>query len=95
MSSETSDTLQEIADKIGISATLSGIRKLHKRFKDFFATNTPFSHVKHAQFVKRPSYTPPTCRSLGSDILDSVYESEKTKCRELLSGKTVSMYMDG
>jgi len=48
------------------------------------------SYAKHAD----PQCLP-TRKSLGNDILDSVYESEKTKCRELLSGKTVSMCLDG
>lgn len=42
----------------------------------FFATNTPFSHVEHPEFIKlchlmRPGYEPPTRKQLGEEVLKS------------------------
>jgi len=72
---------------------------LTNRLEGFFATNTPFNHVEHAELklcnILRPGYVPATRKCLGNDILDSVHESEKAKCKELLRGKTVSMCLDG
>ena len=74
-------------------------KRLTNRLEGFFATNTPFNHVEHAELklcnILRPGYVPATRKCLGNDILDSVHESEKAKCKELLRGKTVSMCLDG
>jgi len=66
----------------------------------FFATNTPFSHVDHAEFHKlckllRPGYKPISQRQLGGKILDKVYDSEIATCGKILSGEVVSMCLDG
>ena len=43
----------------------------------------------------RPGYNPPSRYSIGNYILDSVHDEQYSLCRECLTGKTVSMDLDG
>ena len=66
----------------------------------FLATNNPFSHVEHPEFIKlcqlmRPDYQTPSRKQLGEKILDNAYNSEIASCKKVLSGETVSMCLDG
>lgn len=45
----------------------------------FYATNTPFNHVRHPEFIKfcsllRPGYTPPSERRLAGELLDTLHK---------------------
>ena len=64
------------------------------------ATNTQFLHAEHKSFTElisklRPSYKPPTRKPLAGDLLDKVYEDCKEQAQQQLSGKFVTMSLDG
>lgn len=66
----------------------------------FYATNTPFAHAMHPEFIKlcnllRPGYTPPSERRLAGEILDALHKKAIEESKEILSGKTVTMSLDG
>lgn len=66
----------------------------------FFATNTPFNHVIHPEFIKlcsllRPGYTPPSERRLAGELLDDLHKKVVEESKEILSGETVTMSLDG
>ena len=66
----------------------------------FYATNTPFAHADNTEFIKlcallRPGFKPPSRKRLRNEILDSVFQNEKSKCKNLLTNKTVCMCLDG
>lgn len=65
-----------------------------------FATNTPFRHVEHPEFISmmqlcRPGYLPPNRKQIGGNLLDEVYSSVKMNMEKILSGKVVCMALDG
>lgn len=66
----------------------------------FFATNTPFTHIEHPEFIKlcqlmRPGYQPPSRKQLSEKILDSVHEKLTVEVKQELNGQVVSMCLDG
>lgn len=66
----------------------------------FYATNTPFRHATHLEFIKlcnmlRPGYTPPSEKRLAGTILDVVHKKAIEESKEILSGETVTMSLDG
>ena len=68
--------------------------------KFFFGCNIPFSVVEHPLFLDlvnnlRPGYQPPTKKALGDKHLNEVHTNPKTKMKEDLQGKTVTVVEDG
>lgn len=68
--------------------------------KYFYATNTPFLHVGHKEFIKlcqllRPGYSPPNEKSLAGDLLDITYKKTTDESTKILSGESVTMCLDG
>jgi len=65
----------------------------------FFATNTPFTHVEHPEFIKfvslsRPGYKPPNRKWISNEILDDVHTKVVEKYKHELSGQPVTMFLD-
>lgn len=65
-----------------------------------FATNSPFRHVDHPQFIQlieelRPGYKPPNRKDISGHLLDNVYEEEKQKFREFIQNEIVCLGFDG
>lgn len=65
-----------------------------------FATNTPFNHVEHPQFLKlmeilRPGYKPPNRKQVAGSLLDEVYNSTQESVRDELKNKVVNLAIDG
>ncbi|GBP75210.1 hypothetical protein EVAR_88816_1 [Eumeta japonica] len=68
--------------------------------KYIYATNTPFRHSEHPEFIKmmqlsRPGYLPPNRKSIGGKLLDEVYDTVKSNMENNLKGKVVCMALDG
>jgi hypothetical protein len=65
-----------------------------------YTTNRSFSHADHPELVKlcsllRPGYSPPSHKHLGGQILNNIYMQQLDHCKSILTGKTVSMSLDG
>lgn len=65
-----------------------------------FATNTPFHHVEHPEFLKlieylRPGYKPPNLKEIGGELLEEVYNSIQESVKDDLKNKTINMSIDG
>lgn len=66
----------------------------------FYATNTPFRHCEHPEFIKlmqlsRPGYSPPNRKNMGGKMLDEVHVTVKSDMEKYLRGKVVCMALDG
>lgn len=66
----------------------------------FYATNTPFRHSEHPEFINmmqlsRPGYIPPNRKNIGGKLLDEVYDTVKSNIENNLKGKLVCMALDG
>ena len=88
-------------DNAVISTSNAYVDKINKQIaRYFFATNTPFLHVKHPEFIKLcqllwPGYKPPTRKQLGGNILDQVHNTVLGDSKEQLEGQTAAMCLDG
>ena len=56
------------------------------------ATNSPFTIVEHPEFMMlmamlRPGYHPPNRHDVGNELLDELYNSMQSECKEQLEGK--------
>ena len=65
-----------------------------------FATNSPFTIAELPEFFKlmamlRPGYHPPNRHNVGNELLDELYNSMQSECKEQLEGENVSMMLDG
>ncbi|GBP53013.1 hypothetical protein EVAR_80975_1 [Eumeta japonica] len=65
----------------------------------FYATNTPFRHCEHPEFIKlmelfRPGYSPPNKKNMGRKMLDEKI-TLKSDMEKNLRGKVVCMALDG
>ena len=63
-------------------------------------TNSPFSIVEHPEFLKlitmlRPGYQAPSRHKISDGLLDDLYVSMQSDCKERLADQTVSMMLDG
>ncbi|GBP19290.1 hypothetical protein EVAR_79890_1 [Eumeta japonica] len=68
--------------------------------KYIYATNTPFRHSEHPEFIKmmqlsRPGYLPPNRKNIDGKLLDEVYDTVKSNMENNLKGKVVCMALDG
>lgn len=68
--------------------------------KLFYACNLPFSIADHPQFVKvvktlRPGYTPPTRKTIGGSLLDTVTAELQIQMGAELQGKSATLVQDG
>ena len=76
-------------------------QKLDEAVVNFFnATNTPFQRVEHKAFKEllkavRPSYTPPDRQRLTNELLEKVHNNCEEKTKAQLSGKEVSLSLEG
>lgn len=83
------------------STSKSEKEKLDEAVANFFyATNTPFQRVEHKAFKElvkalRPSYTPPDRHRLANELLENVHNNCEEKAKALLSGKEVTLSLDG
>ncbi|CAL8132270.1 unnamed protein product [Orchesella dallaii] len=89
-----------------VSSFVDVITRDQKRTMDYevgryiYSTNLPFSHVEHPRFQAflsklRPGYKPPTRQTIGSTILDDIYQDVVTKTQESLLRKQVTLMQDG
>ena len=83
----------EVAKDIAIISTNeSYAEKIREQMGRFFlATNTPFTHVEHPEFVKlvgllRPGYKPPSRKQIANEILDEVHDKVFEQCKNELNG---------
>ena len=65
-----------------------------------YATNTPFTFAEHREFRKfvqmlRPGYKPPSRLDVGGPLLEKVYDEDIEKCKKQLSGRSVTLDIDG
>ena len=66
----------------------------------FFSNNIPFRGVESSHFKKlvndlHPGYQPPSRKALGNEILDDVYMEQHEVAKKKLSGKLVTICVDG
>ncbi|EFN81670.1 hypothetical protein EAI_14298, partial [Harpegnathos saltator] len=59
-----------------------------------------FKYMEHPKFIKLinllyPGYKPPSRFQIANELLDEVFNSELTKIKDCLNGKTVCMAQDG
>ena len=63
------------------------------------ATNSPFTIVEHPEFLKLMACfvldTILAIDNVGNELLDELYNSMQSKCKEQLEGKNVSLMLDG
>jgi hypothetical protein len=65
-----------------------------------FGANLPLSTVDHPEFRKlikmmKPTYIPPTRKTLSTTILDTVYDEVMSESSKCLDGKLVTVMQDG
>lgn len=65
-----------------------------------YACNLPFSIVDHPEFVKlthllKPSYKPPTAKTIGGSLLDRVYSEISEKSKLTAKSKFATLMQDG
>lgn len=65
-----------------------------------YATNSPFRHVEHKEFIKlcsmlRPGYVPPTREAIGNEILEYTFDMTCQEAKKELEGKVVCLALDG
>ena len=65
-----------------------------------YATNSPFTTAEHPEFIKLvtmlcSSYHPPSRHDISGHLLDSIHSGVLDECKEELSGKPVSVALDG
>jgi len=68
--------------------------------KYFYATNTPFLHADHPEFIKlctmlRPGYTPPSRKVISGPMLDSVHVSLYEDAKKQFESNSVTLALDG
>ena len=65
-----------------------------------FATNSPFRIAENKHFVAllqslRPGYRPPNRERVSNELLDKIYEKERSAITVQLQATTVSLSLDG
>lgn len=65
-----------------------------------YGTNSPFVTVENDEFKKflqllRPGYNPPDRHTVGSKLLNEIYQEERDKAKHLLKNEVVCMSSDG
>lgn len=99
--SSSSVSLNVSMKKFTITTSQEDKKKIDLQLARFmFATNTPFNHVEHEEFLKliqilRPGYKPPNRKQIAGNLLDDVYNSTQEYVKDDLKNKIVSMSIDG